>query len=161
MEITIRPMNEGDDIEQITDWFESIGNEWLLEYETTPRGREESRERLWEWMRGEDGCSCVLVAEGGEPAAAPGKVIGFAICLLQTDPNTGRKYGRINGIYVDPACRGREVGRQLKEAADDWCRDAGAAFMKAYIGIGNKAMLRVCKLLGYEPWMVTWVRRFD
>jgi hypothetical protein len=33
--------------------------------------------------------------------------------------------------------------------------------MKAYIGIGNKEMLRICKLLGYEPWVITWVRRFD
>jgi hypothetical protein len=33
--------------------------------------------------------------------------------------------------------------------------------MKAYMGIGNKAMLRVCKLLGYEPGMITWVRRFE
>lgn len=157
MELTIRPMNENDDIEQITDWFESIGTEWLLDYDSAPRQRETSRQHLLEWMRGKNQGSCVLLAESGEPAA----VVGFAIPVLQTDPNTDRIFGTINGIFVEPGKRGEGVGHALKEAADEWCRQAGAAYMKAYIGIGNKAMLRVCKLLGYEPWMVTWVRRFD
>ncbi|MCK4341696.1 MAG: GNAT family N-acetyltransferase [Phycisphaerae bacterium] len=158
---SIRPMNEGDDIELITDWFESIGSEWLLDYETKPRLRAESRQKLLQWMRGEDGNSCVLLAESREPNEAPPRVIGLAICLLQVDPNTDRKFGTIKGIYVDPAYRGHDVGQTLKEAADEWCRQAGAAFMKAYIGIGNEAMLRVCKLLGYQPWMITMVRKFD
>ncbi len=152
-----RPMNETDNLDQIADWFDSIGTEWLLDYDSAPRRRENSREQLLNWMRGEDGLSCVLVAEGGEPA----KVVGFAVCLLQTDPITNRKYGTINGIYVEPEQRGQGLGHTLKEAADEWCRQAGATYMRAYIGIGNTAMLRVCKLLGYEPWMVTWVRRFD
>ncbi|MBU0618198.1 MAG: GNAT family N-acetyltransferase [Planctomycetes bacterium] len=157
MQVTIRPMNESDDIEKITDWFESIGPEWLLDYESVPAQREQAREQLLTWMRGEGGRSCVLVAEDpGSKALA-----GFATCLLQTDPVTKRSYGTIHGIYVDEPQRGKGIGRTLKDAADEWCRTAGAAYMRAYIGIGNEAMLRVCKLLGYEPWMVTWVRRFD
>ena len=100
----------------------------------------------------------MLIAEDRE---ALGEPIGFAICLLQTDPNTNRKYGMINGIYVEPAHRVQKVGQALKETADEWCHQAGAAYMKAYIGIGNEAMLRVCKLLGYQPWMLTMVRKFD
>ena len=60
-----------------------------------------------------------------------------------------------------PPYREKGIGHTLKNAADEWCRQAGAEYMRAYIGIGNTAMLRVCKLLGYEPWMVTWVRRFE
>jgi GNAT superfamily N-acetyltransferase len=157
MELTIRPMTANDDIEQITDWFEAIGTEWLMDYESGPRKREEPRQRLLDWMRGSGVGSCVLLAETRTPRI----VVGFAIPLLQTDPNTDRKYGTINGIYVEPGKRGEGVGRALKEAADEWCRNAGAAYMKAYIGIGNRQMLRICKLLGYEPWMITWVRRFD
>jgi GNAT superfamily N-acetyltransferase len=160
MQVTIRPIRESDDIEQITDWFESIGSEWLLDYQTRPRRRAESREQLLKWSRAGEGDSCVLVAETVE-ANSPPRVIGFAVCLLRTDPNTERRFGTINGIYVDPRYRGRKVGRTLKEAADEWCRQAGADFMKAYIGIGNEAMLRVCKLLGYQPWVITMVRRFE
>jgi GNAT superfamily N-acetyltransferase len=157
MQVTIRPMTENDDIEQITDWFEAIGPEWLLDYGSVPAAREEARKQLLTWMRGEDGRSCVLVAQ--EPNSEA--LAGFATCLLQTDPITKRTYGTIHGIYVDEPQRGKGIGRTLKEAADQWCRRAGAAYMRAYIGIGNQAMLRVCKLLGYEPWMVTWVRKFD
>lgn len=157
MEITIRPMNESDDIDQIHRWFEAIGPEWLLDYDSAPATREEARSQLLTWMRGSDGSSCVLVAEDPETKT----LAGFATCLLQTDPITRRIYGTIHGIYVDEPRRGRGIGRTLKEAADQWCRQAGAAYMRAYIGIGNKAMLRVCRLLGYEPWMVTWVRKFD
>lgn len=157
MELTIRPMTANDDVEQVTGWFESIGREWLMDYDSGPRKREETRQRLLEWMRGTGAGSCVLLAETRTPKV----VVGFAIPLLQIDANTDRKYGTINGIYVEPGKRGEGVGRALKEAADEWCRNAGAAYMKAYIGIGNKEMLRICKLLGYEPWMITWVRRFD
>ncbi len=157
MELTIRAMTEDDDIDRITDWFESIGSEWLLDYEARPIEREGLRSQLLEWMRGEDGKSCILLAEEGEPK----QVVGFATCLLQTDPLTKRTFGTIHGIYVDTPQRGRGTGHTLKDAADEWCRQAGAEYMKAYIGIGNQAMLRVCKLLGYEPWLVTWIRRFD
>lgn len=161
MQPTIRRMNERDDIEQITDWFELIGSEWLLDYEVKPRRREDSREKLLRWMRGEDGNSSVLLAETAREPETPPAVIGFAICLLQFDPDTDRKFGTIHGIYVTDAYRGLGVAHTLKEAADEWCRQAGAAFMKAYIGIGNKSMLRICKLLGYEPWMVTWIKKFE
>ncbi len=157
MEVTIRPMNESDNVEQIHRWFEAIGPEWLMDYDSTPATREEAHNQLLTWMRGTDGCSCVLVAEDPESKT----LAGFATCLLQTDPITRRTYGTIHGIYVDEPLRGQGIGRTLKEAADQWCRQAGAAYMRAYIGIGNAAMLRVCKLLGYEPWMVTWVRKFD
>lgn len=157
MEVKIRPMTGNDDVEQITDWFGAIGPEWLLDYESAPKHRAETRAQLLRWMNGEDGGSCVLLAEDRKTAT----VLGFATCLLQTDPITKRTFGTIHGIYVDPPQRGQGVGRTLKDAADKWCRDHGAAYMKAYIGIGNQAMLRVCKLLGYEPWMVTWIRRFE
>ena len=150
-------MTEADNLEMITDWYESIGTEWLLDYDPAPRRRENSRQQLLQWMRGEEGNSCILVAEHPES----GDVIGFATCILQIDANTDRKFGTIHGIYVDDPHRGKGHGHALKDAADEWCRDHGAAYMKAYVGIGNQAMLRVCKLLGYEPWMVTWIRKFD
>lgn len=157
MAFTIRPMNAADDVEQLTDWFESIGDEWLPEYEAAPRSREENRQQLLRWMRGEGAGSCVLVAEGGEPAA----VIGFAACQLLAESDTARIQGRISVIYVAPEHRGQGVGHALKDAADKWCQDAGAAYMLAYIHVDNEAMLRLCKLLGYEPWLTTWVRKFE
>lgn len=163
MKPKIRPMNASDDLDQITDWFEAIGSEWLPDYRSRPRQRrrEESREKLLEWMRGEGGRSCVLLAEREAPDEASQQIVGMAVCLLQQDPNADQTFGTINGIYVDPKSRGQQVGHALKEAADEWCRRAGAAYMRAYIGIGNEAMLRVCKLLGYQPWMLTMIRKFD
>ena len=157
----IRPMTETDDVELITDWFGGIADEWLLEFNAPPPPREVNRDNLLRWMRGEDGRSRVLIAEAPATGGQPAELLGFAICLLHEETGSGRRFGSIHGIYVDQQRRGEGVGRVLKEAADTWCRDAGAAYMKAHIGIGNKAMLRVCKLLGYEPWMVTWVRKFD
>lgn len=158
MNIKIRPMNEHDDLETVAAWFDAVGAEWILDYRATTHTAEESRAELRAWMLGEDGRSCVLVAEADEQ---PGTILGFAVCLLREDTNTKRLFGNINGLYVDSPFRGMGVGRRLKDAADNWCRENGAAFMKAFIGVGNKAMLRVCKLLGYQPWMVTWVRRFE
>jgi len=157
MEFTIRPLRETDDVEQLTDWFGSVGEEWVPEYEPKPRSREENRRQLLAWMRGEGPGSCVLVAESGSPPRA----VGFAACQLLGEAERGRRYGRIAVIYVTPECRGQGLGHALKDAADNWCRQAGAAYMLAHIPIDNKAMLRVCKLLGYEPWLTTWVRRFD
>jgi|GEM_PF-5571940 len=157
MNVHIRAMNENDDIELITDWFEEIGPEWLLDFEENLHSRDEAREHVLRWMRGEDGQSSVLVAEDSDS----GRLTGFATCLLQKDLLNKRVYGTIHGICVDASCRGQGIGRTLKEAADQWCRQAGASYMRAYIKMGNSAMLRVCKLLGYEPWMVTWVRRFE
>ena len=157
MDIQIRPMTEADDLEKITDWYESIGDEWLFDFDPAPRQREDSRQQLQRWMRGADGNSCILVAELRDSR----EVIGFATCLLQVDANTNRTFGTIHAIHVEESRRERGYGRALKDAADEWCRQRGAAFMKAYIGIGNQAMLRVCKLLGYQPWMVTWIRKFD
>lgn len=160
MEVTVRPMREDDDIEQITDWFGSIGTEWLPNPRGAPRCRDEDRAQLSTWMRGTGGRSCVLVAETPAADEQPGGVIGFAVCMLHDDPGTDETYGMINGIFVQPDHRGENVGRTLKEAADGWCREAGATYMKARIGISNEAMLRVCRLLGYQPQMITMIRRF-
>ena len=156
MQLKIRPVNEQDNLDQITEWFGTIGREWLAAYEQGAGSKRPDRNRIERWMRGVDGKSAILGAEDEKTGA----LIGFAVCLLHDDPNTDETYGTINGIYVNPEYRNQHIGRQLKEAADDWCRQAGAAYMRAYVGVGNEAMLRVCKLLGYEPWMVTWVRKF-
>ena len=157
MQLKIRPINDQDNLDQITEWFGTIGREWLAAYESGAGTRPANRKKIERWMHGSDGKSTILAAVDSDSD----QVIGFAVCLLHDDPNTDETYGAINGIYVDDEHRNQHVGRKLKEAADEWCRHAGASYMRAYIGIGNKAMLRVCKLLGYEPWMVTWVRKFD
>lgn len=161
MDLQIRPMGPDDDLEQVAAWFDEIGREWLVDDPDGERTRGTSRAQLERWQRGDNGHSCILLAVVRNPGTTARETVGFAVCLLQRDPAGERLFGIINGIYVRPHHRGEHIGRRLKEAADDWCRRAGAAYMKAHIGIGNEAMLRVCKLLGYQPWMITMIRRFD
>ncbi|MHC4067621.1 MAG: GNAT family N-acetyltransferase [Planctomycetota bacterium] len=158
VDATIRPIDERDDIELITEWYESIGRQWLDGYAATPRHRADSRRQLEEWVHSPQ--AQVLVAERpGERGTAP-KLVGFAACGLAEDPNTGHKYGTVHGVYVEPDRRGRRIGRSLKRAADDWCRAAGATGMRSHITADNDAMLALCRALAYKPWMLTLVRRF-
>ena len=85
MQVTIRPMNENDDIERITDWFESIGPEWLLDYEFAPAARAEAREQLLTWMRGADGRSCVLVARCRKASVNPSELTSAGTRPLAID----------------------------------------------------------------------------
>lgn len=60
----------------------------------------------------------VWVAEAG------GEVVGLAACSAPQAP-VFQPYGEISYLYVDPACRGQGLGRDLLAVATGFLRDAG------------------------------------
>jgi aminoglycoside 6'-N-acetyltransferase I len=56
----------------------------------------------------------------------------------------------IEGWYVDPAVRGRGVGRALVEAAEVWARRAGQREIASDAEIDNHGSIAAHRALGYE-----------
>ena len=56
--------------------------------------------------------------------------VGFAQCQLRCDYVEGTDtspVGYLEGIFVDPACRGQGVARRLLAACEDWSRSQGCS----------------------------------
>jgi GNAT superfamily N-acetyltransferase len=69
----------------------------------------------------------IWVAEA--PGAGPGRLCGtlsvFVVPMVPTPWRSGRSWGYVTSIQVDPADRGRGVGRKLMGAAEEWSRARG------------------------------------
>ena len=57
------------------------------------------------------------------------------------------------GTWVDPAARGRGIGRQLVEAISEWARTAGARSLRLAVTDCTEAQpaVRLYRGLGFEP----------
>jgi aminoglycoside 6'-N-acetyltransferase I len=58
--------------------------------------------------------------------------------------------GYLEGWYVRPEFRGRGVGRQLVEAAEDWARARGCTEMGSDTDLGNTQSEAAHRRLGFE-----------
>jgi len=101
-------------------------------------------ERRREWFAGHDDLSPVLIAE-----AANGDVAGFAYLSRMSD-KSGWRFTREDTIYIDPACRGRGVGRVLLEALLEEARRIGLRLIVASITSENAASIALHRRCGFE-----------
>lgn len=100
-------------------------------------------ERREAWFSDHDGSQPVLVAD------CDGQVAGFA-CLTKMSQKSGWRFTREDTIYLDPAFRGRGIGRFLLTALLDEARRIGIHLVVASITTENDISLRLHRSLGFE-----------
>ncbi len=103
----------------------------------------EARRRAW-WAAHSDGLQPVLAAE-----TDTGRFLGFA-CLTFVSDKPGWRFTREDTIYLDPAARGKGIGRQLLAALLDEARRLGVRTVLASITSTNTASIRLHEHLGFQ-----------
>jgi RimJ/RimL family protein N-acetyltransferase len=87
-------------------------------------------------------------------AFAGEQLVGVLGLHRPTHPK-GRHRGQIWGMYVDPAHRGRGLGRALLAALIEYARGLdGLAWLDLGVGVDNAAARAVYDSLGFEAWGV-------
>ena len=61
-----------------------------------------------------------------------------------------QRVGYLEGWYVEPAHRGRQIGRALVQASEDWARGQGCAEFASDTTIDNEASRRAHLACGFE-----------
>jgi aminoglycoside 6'-N-acetyltransferase I len=82
-----------------------------------------------------------------------GDLIGFIEVGLRSHADgcdASHPVGFIEGWFVAEHCRGREVGRKLAAAAEQWARGQGCIEMASDTWIDNEGSQRAHQALGYE-----------
>ena len=82
-----------------------------------------------------------------------GKVSGFIEVGLRSHADgceTARPVGYIEGWYVREAQRGKGIGRELMQAAEEWCRQQGCTEIASDALIDNLPSQRAHSALGFE-----------
>lgn len=140
MAIDIRPATS-DDIGALgrvaeRSWEHDYPN--ILSRETAVEGVHEwySEDRLTSELQSED--ARIFVAELDD------EVIGFVHTAL-----AGRE-GDVLRVYVDPACRGEDVGSALLDAAVEYLFDRGVERVKAMVLAGNELGHEFYRAHGFE-----------
>jgi ribosomal protein S18 acetylase RimI-like enzyme len=99
----------------------------------------------------------VLVADDN------GAVVGYTYATVEgTDFLALRgPAGVLHDILVDPACRGRGVGRMLLNAALSSLKEKGAPRVVLFTAERNAAAQRLFAAIGFRRTMVEMTREFD
>lgn len=75
--------------------------------------------------------------------AADGSLVGFICPMLLLDE------GHILDVAVDPACRGKGVGRLLVQRVLDDCRAGGASFVSLEVRVSNDSAIALYGKMGF------------
>ena len=147
--MTIRPATEADWPAIWPFWREIVDAGETYAY---PLGASSEQARAW-WF---DGSHVVVWDEGGDEG---GTVLGTAK-MGPNRPGRGSHVGTAS-FMVDPAARGRGVGRRLGEHVVQWHREQGfAAIQFNAVVETNLAAVRLWQDLGFEV-VGTVPRAFD
>jgi len=137
-ELSIRPAAEAD-----LETINRIYNHEILHGTATWDTELWSMERRRTWWAGHsDPLQPVLVAETGAG------VIGFAYLTLVSQ-KPGWRFTREDTIYLDPAARGRGIGRLLLAALLEEARRIGVRTVVASITSTNTASIRLHEAFGF------------
>ena len=75
-----------------------------------------------------------------------GRLLGYDLVLF----SRGTSMARLYSIAVDPAARGRGVGKALVEAAEEESRERDCAYLRLEIRKDNQASLALFRSMGYK-----------
>ena len=91
-------------------------------------------------------------------ALAEGETAGFIRASLDDD---GPLPAHVDTLFVAERHRGAGVARALMETAERWCLDRGADEISVEFIARNDAARRTYESLGYQPFLVTYLRRLS
>jgi phosphinothricin acetyltransferase len=134
----IRPARE-DDVPDLT----RIINQAILGTTAIFESQSRSEADQLAWFRRHTPPYSVLVAE------AEGRVIGWA-SLSEWQPRDGYRLTAESSLFVDAECRGRGIGRQLKEALVEEARRQGLHVLIAQVAADNAAAMQLNQAVGYR-----------
>ena len=135
--VTIRETQDTND----SDWL-SLRMEFIPELDL-----QQQRDFLLSFAR-DSYAFCAFIASDEK-----GQASGFAEVSLRTDYVNGCRYRPalfLEGIFVQPACRGQGVARSLCAAAEQWGRDHGCREFASDVYIDDINSLDAHAALGFE-----------
>jgi len=97
--------------------------------------------------------SQVIVAEAG------GEVAGFVTLLVLPRFEVDDLFARITSLVVDAGVRERGIGRLLMQAAEEWAKEAGAAWLEVTAGHHRPDARRLFESLGFDPGVAAYLRK--
>jgi len=83
-------------------------------------------------------------------------VVGFAVGKV--DPVGEASVGVIEGLYVDPGCRGVGVGHALLHGVVDWFTESGCRAVDASALPGDRATKNFFEGTGFKARLITMHR---
>lgn len=89
----------------------------------------------------------ILVVDGADASPGP---IAYALVMPQPSNFTGARELIVLDIWVDPALRGRGVGRSLLEQVEQYARSLGCSGLIAQVARHNRASLQMFLGAGFE-----------
>lgn len=126
--------------------------------EETLNYREKVLKGFWTWIQHTN--SQVFIAEQAEEDHK--QQIGYLILHPSAvEELTGVTQGWVMDLAVVAEWRGRGVGRQLLEAAEEHCRQAGIAYLGLAVSSHNLNALRLYQACGFaeeRKLMVKWIK---
>lgn len=92
-------------------------------------------------------------------ARLDGELVGVAVLSFLWTLEHGGPAVWLDEVYVEPAWRGRGIGRQLVEAATQVARDSGCIALDLEVDAGHEAAERLYVRMGFRRHRrVRWVR---
>lgn len=86
-------------------------------------------------------------------AEEEGKAVGFAQCQLRRDYVEGTEtspVGYLEGIFVEPAYRGKGIARALLACCEQWAREQGCTEFASDCELDNTQSLAFHMRLGFD-----------
>jgi len=95
-------------------------------------------------------------------AEEEGDLVGYTVAFVNRYPPiwTVEACGFIDEIFVDPAQRGRGIGRDLYLAAEKWLLDKGMPHIELKVDVANHPSRTFWMSLGFAPRVEIMTKRF-
>jgi GNAT superfamily N-acetyltransferase len=116
---------------------------WMFK---APASQPRSEDFFADLLNNED--AVVFVADAGH-------LVGVAHGLMRAAPDSPvfvrQRWGVVDGLVVDPACRRRGIGKLLTLSIEEWALGLGASWVELNVYEFNAEARRFYEALGYLP----------